>query len=95
MSVKSVFEFKFPKEAQEEGLRLCQAVGQDMRALDGYLGHDVLRDVKDPGHVMVTTHWKDQAASDGVLPVYQHDSKIKRATDLIGTAPVGFVADVV
>ena len=95
MSVRSVFEFKFPKEAQHEGLTLCQAVGQDMEELDGYLNHEVLRDVKDPGHLMVSTHWRDQAASDAVLPVYQHDPKIKRATQLIGTAPIGFVADVV
>ncbi len=94
MSIRSVFDFKFPKDAQEEGLNLCQAVGHDMTSLDGYLDHEVIRDVKDPGHFMVSTHWRDKAASDAVLPVYQHDQKINRAIELIGGPPIGFVADV-
>ena len=94
MSVKSIFEFKFPAEAAYEGLATCQAIGRDMVPLDGYLDHEVIQDAKDPGHLMVNTLWRDQAASTAVLSKYQHDDKIKRATELIGSSPVGFVGEV-
>ena len=94
MSVKSVFEFKFPGKAQQEGLTICQAIGHDMTVLDGYLDHEVIQDTKDPGHLMVNTLWSSQAESDAVLSKYQHDEKIKRATELIGGSPVGFVGEV-
>ena len=94
MSVKSVFEFKFPAEAADEGLVTCQAIGRDMTQLDGYLDHEVIQDTKDPGHLMVNTLWRDQAASSAVLYKYQHDEKLKRATELIGAAPAGFVGEV-
>ena len=93
MSVKSVFEFKFPAQATDEVGTLCQAIGHDMISLDGYLDHEVIRDAKDPGHLMVNTLWRDQAASTAVLSKYQHDEKIKRATELIGSSPVGFVGE--
>ncbi len=94
MSVKSMFEFKFPAAAREEGLTLAKAIGHDMLPLTGYEGHDVIQDVKDPGHVMVNTQWASQDEANTVLAAYQHDAKIKRVTELIGAAPIGFVADV-
>ena len=57
MSVKSVFEFKFSASAREEGLRLAEGIGSDMPPLRGYMGHEVIRDIADPRHLMVSTHW--------------------------------------
>ena len=94
MNVKSVFEFKFPKAAQEEGLTVCKAIGHDMTEKSGYLDHEVIQDVQDPGHLMVNTLWQSQAASDAVLSTYQHDEKVKKASELIGNPPVGFVGEV-
>lgn len=43
---------------------------------------------------MVNTQWASQADADAVLTPYQHDAKIKRATELGGAAPSGFVGEV-
>ena len=94
MQVKSVFEFKFPSEAQQEGLTICSNVGRDMVPLKGYLGHEVLQDVKDPGHLMVNTLWESEEASVAVLSKYVKDEKISRATKLIGSEPTGFTGNV-
>ena len=94
MSVKSVFEFKFPVSAREEGLVLAQSVGGDMPPLDGYLDHEVLQDGEDPGHLMVNTHWSSAEKANAVLSKYQHDAKIKRATELLSGPPAGFIGNV-
>ena len=94
MTVKSVFEFKFPEAAREEGIRLAQSIGGDMPPLDGYLDHEVIQDVTDPGHLLVNTHWNSQAQSEAVLTSYINDPKIKRATELLSGPPTGFTGSV-
>ena len=94
MNVKSMFEFKFSATAREEGLRLAEAVGRDMPACAGYVDHEVIQDVKDPGHVMVNTRWATGEQADAVLSKYNNDSKIKRITELLKGQPGGFVGNV-
>ncbi len=94
MSVKSVFEFKFPAPSREEGISLAEAIGNDMPPLDGYLDHEVIQDVTDPGHLMVNTRWSSRQQADAVLSAYINDAKIKRATELLSGPPSGFVGDV-
>ena len=94
MTVKSMFDFKFPAEHADEGSALCHAVGADMTKKAGYLDHEVISDIKDSGHFMVNTHWQSQDVAMAVLNPYQHDDKIVQATKLIGTEPTGFVGEV-
>lgn len=94
MSVKSMFEFKFPEAAREEGLQLATAVGHDMVSLEGYLGHEVIQDFSDPGHLMVNTRWATREHANTVLASYKDDPKIKRITGLLPDRPNGFVANV-
>ena len=94
MSVKSIFEFKFPAQSAEEGVAVARSIGADMPALAGYLDHEIVTDVKDSGHVMVNTHWESADAAWAVLGPYQHDDKVKQATKLIGSEPTGFVGEV-
>ena len=94
MAVKSMFEFKFPADAREEGLRLAQAIGNDMPPLDGYLDHEVIQDVTDGGHVMVNTRWASREQAEAVLSKYNDDAKIKTANELIPGGPKGFVGEV-
>ena len=94
MTVKSMFDFKFPAEHATEGVALAHGVGADMTSKAGYLDHEVITDVKDSGHVMVSTHWESEDAANSTLNPYQHDDKIAQATKLIGSAPTGFVGEV-
>ena len=94
MSVKSMFDFKFPAQHADEGIALCHSVGADMTKKAGYLDHEIILDMSDAGHAMVNTHWESQDAAMAVLDPYQHDDKIVQATKLIGSAPTGFVGEV-
>ena len=95
MNVKSMFEYKFPASAREEGLSLIKSIGEDMTKKDGYLSFEIIQDVTDAGHIMGNTLWKTREQSNAVLSVYQNDDKIKRATELMGHSPTGYVGDVV
>ena len=94
MSAKSIFEFKFPEAAREEGLRLATAVGNDMVPLRGYLAHEVIQDVTDAGHLMVNTLWDTHDHAAAVLAEYRHDAKIKRITELLPDRPAGLIGNV-
>ena len=94
MTVRSIFEFTFPIEQVDEGYMLSRNIGADMRPLAGYLDHEVVRDVKDPSHIMVSTLWENAEAAWAVLNAYQHDDKIKRTRELMGKAASGFVGEV-
>lgn len=91
MPVNSIFEFKFAEDAREEGLRVAQAIGGDMPVKDGYLDHEVIQDVKDPGHLMVLTRWSDQDKCDAVLSEYYSHPNVARAIELLPEPPHGFV----
>ena len=94
MAVKSMFDFKFPADVREEGLRLAKAIGNDMPPLDGYIDHEVIQDMQDPGHVMVNTRWTSGEHAQAVLSSYNNDAKIKKANELIEGGPTGFVGQV-
>lgn len=94
MSVKSMFEFRFPEAAREEGLRLATAVGNDMVPLEGYLDHEVIQDFSDPGHLMVNTRWATREQANTVLASYKDDPKLKRSIELLPDRPAGFVGNV-
>ena len=63
MTVASIFDFRFSPNATQEGLELAAAIGADMPIPAGSQGHDVGRDLADPGHVVGITRWN--ARSDG------------------------------
>lgn len=94
MTVKSMFDYRFPAEHVDEGFVLARGIGADMIPLAGYLDHEIVRDVNDPGHMMINTHWESEEAAWAVLDLYRHDDKIKRATDLMGQESPGFVGEV-
>ena len=94
MTVKSMFDYRFPAEHVDEGFVLAPGIGADMIPLAGYLDHEIVRDVNDPGHMMINTHWESEEAAWAVLDRYRHDDKIKRATDLMGQESPGFVGEV-
>ena len=94
MAVKSMFDFKFSADVADEGVKLAQAIGNDMPPLDGYLDHEVVQDVADKGHVMVNTRWASREQAQAVLGSYQKHEKIKRAEALIPGGPQGFIGTV-
>ena len=93
MSVASVFEFRFSPETAGEGVEVARAIGADMPATAGCTGYDVIRDLADPGHVVVVTRWTTRSDGEAVLSGYIHDPKVAHATELLGHAPDGFLGE--
>ena len=93
MAVASVFEFRFSPGTTREGVDIANAIGADMPATAGCIGYEVIRDLADPGHVVVLTRWNTQSEGEAVLSSYIHDPKVTRATELLEHAPQGFLGE--
>ena len=60
----------------------------------GFVEYQVLQDLTDAGHVQVTTRWDSSESTEKMLlSAYLQDTKAQRATELIGSAPTGFVGE--
>ena len=94
MAVASVFEFRFSPDAAHEGVEVARAIGGDMPATAGCAGYEVIRDLADPGHVLVVTRWDTRSEGEAVLSSYVRDPKVARATELLGHPPQGFLGEV-
>lgn len=95
MAVDSNFDYAFPADAAQEGMDLLKAIGVDMTTKKGYIEYRIVKDLADPGHLQGITRWDSEASSTETLSVYVDDDKIKRATELMGTSPTGFVGEVI
>lgn len=70
MAIYSIWESYFSSEAQDEGHKVTQAIWQDMQYFEGYLGHELVEDLDDPGHLLVISRWVTRERADTVLREY-------------------------
>jgi heme-degrading monooxygenase HmoA len=83
MTIYSIWESYFPPEAAGEGRDVTERIWEDMTGCEGYLGHEVLRDVDDPGHLLVVSRWDSQERADQVLAVYADHPNAVEANRLV------------
>ena len=82
MTVYSIWESRFPAETTEEGIRVTQAIWRDMLSFDGYLAHEVIQDLDQPGHLFVVSRWASREAADAALSYASHPNA-KRDEQLV------------
>lgn len=82
MSVYSIWESRFPARAAEEGLGATKAIWQDMPSFDGYLEHELVQDLDDPGHLIVVSRWESREAADAAMSYASHPNS-RRAQQLV------------
>lgn len=70
MPIFSIWESRFPEARAEQGRALTEAIWPDMPGFDGYLSHELLVDVDDPGHLLVVSQWASQEQADESLRCY-------------------------
>lgn len=92
MAIYSIWESRFPAEAAADGLAVTQAIWRDMPAFDGYLGHDLLTDADDPGHLLVISRWTSRERADAVLHDYAGHPNAQAANRLVAEPRRRFVA---
>jgi quinol monooxygenase YgiN len=82
MSVYSIWESRFPPETAEEGIRVTKAIWRDMLSFDGYLAHELIQDLDQPGHLFVVSRWASREAADAAMSYALHPNA-KRAEQLV------------
>lgn len=82
MSVYSIWESRFPPAAAPDGVRVTQAIWQDMLAFDGYLDHNLIQDLDQPGHLIVVSRWASREAADAAMSYASHPNA-QRANELV------------
>ena len=83
MAVYSIWESKFPPQAATEGRTVTEAIWRDMPGFDGYLGHELLVDADDPGHVLVVSRWETREHADASLRAYAGHPTAQAANRLV------------
>lgn len=82
MSVYSIWESRFPAKAADEGIRVTKAIWRDMPSFDGYMNHELVQDLDQPGHVLVVSRWTSREAADAAMSYASHPNA-KRANELV------------
>lgn len=82
MSVYSIWESQFPPETAEEGVRVTKAIWRDMLSFGGYLAHELIQDLDQPGHLIVVSRWASREAADAAMSYVSHPNA-KRAEQLV------------
>jgi quinol monooxygenase YgiN len=91
MPVYSVWESYFPAEQAQAGRAVTEAIWRDMRQFDGYVTHDLIEDLDDPGHLLVVSQWKTRERADEVLREYANHPSAERANQLVSRPRTRFV----
>jgi heme-degrading monooxygenase HmoA len=91
MPVYSVWESRFGADAAPEGAAVTEAIWRDMTEFDGYLGHELIEDLDDPGHLLVVSRWASRERADDVLREYADHPNARRANALVTIPRTRFV----
>ena len=66
MSVTVLWEARFGQQHSEEGKATIKRIWEDMTRIAGYVDHETIVDLDNPGHVVVISHWRSRDAADRV-----------------------------
>ena len=91
MSVYSVWESHFAPETAQEGREVTEAIWRDMPHYDGYLSHELIEDLDDPGHLLVVSHWASREHADETLRRYADHPNARRVNELVARPRTRFV----
>ncbi len=91
MPVFFVWESHFPLEASEAGRELTEAIWRrDMPGFDGYVSHELIEDLDDPGHLLVVSQWTSRERADVSLREYASPN-VQRVNELVSRPRTRFV----
>jgi heme-degrading monooxygenase HmoA len=85
MSVYSIWESRYPPERHDEALAVTHAIWADMPQFEGFLDHEIVEDLDDPGHLFVISRWESREAANAALSYASHPNA--RRADELATEP--------
>jgi heme-degrading monooxygenase HmoA len=72
MSAYTIWESRFPPESAAEGVSATKAIWRDMLSFDGYVDHELIQDLDEPGHLFVVVRWESREAADAAMTYASH-----------------------
>lgn len=95
MSVYSIWESRFAPDAAKEGRQITEAIWRDMPGFEGYIDHELIEDLDDPGHLLVVSRWTTRERADAVLHEYASHPNARRANELVARPRTRFAGHAV
>jgi quinol monooxygenase YgiN len=83
MPIYAIWESRFPAPKAAEGRVVTEAIWRDMTSFEGYLNHELLVDIDDPGHLLVVSQWVSREDADESLRLYAEHPTARAANDLV------------
>jgi quinol monooxygenase YgiN len=83
MPIYAIWESRFPAPKAAEGRAVTEAIWRDMTSFEGYLNHELLVDIDDPGHLLVVSQWVSREDADESLRLYAEHPTARAANDLV------------
>jgi quinol monooxygenase YgiN len=83
MSIYAIWESRFPAARAAEGRVVTEAIWRDMPCYEGYLSHELLVDINDPGHLLMVSQWASQEHADESLRLYATHPNARAANNLV------------
>jgi quinol monooxygenase YgiN len=83
MPIYAIWESRFPAPLAAEGRAVTEAIWRDMPCFAGYLGHELLVDIDDPGHLLVVSQWTSREHPDKTLRRYAEHPNAGAANNLV------------
>jgi quinol monooxygenase YgiN len=83
MPIYAIWESRFPAPRAATGRAVTEAIWRDMTSFDGYLNHELLVDIDDPGHLLVVSQWASPEHADESLRLYAEHPNARAANDLV------------
>jgi quinol monooxygenase YgiN len=83
MPIYAIWESRFPAPRAATGRAVTEAIWRDMTSFEGYLSHELLVDIDDPGHLLVVSQWASQEHADESLRLYATHPNARAANNLV------------
>ena len=83
MPIYAIWESRFPAPQAATGRAVTEAIWRDMPCFEGFLGHELLVDIDDPGHLLVVSQWASREHADESLRLYAEHPNARTANNLV------------
>ena len=83
MPIYAIWESRFPGPRAAAGRAVTEAIWRDMTSFEGYLNHELLVDIDDPGHLLVVSRWASREHADESLRIYAEHPNARAVNNLV------------
>jgi quinol monooxygenase YgiN len=91
MPVYAVWESYFAPEDAREGRAATEAIWRDMTHFEGYVAHELIEDLDEPGHLLVVAQWTTRRRADEVVREYAGHPKARHVDELVSRPRIRFL----